>query len=122
LEEAVPMGREAFAAHLNSHTFLVAPGQILSIPVLIYNKSSEDQDLTLSVRGVPSNWIAVPSQPRFRPPKHRQRSRRRCRRNQPQNHHQNNPPSRHRNSRRKRHPAMEKLVDPGYLVCPPHSA
>jgi hypothetical protein len=34
---------------------------MLSIPVLIYNQSAEDQSLTLSIRGIPSTWISVPS-------------------------------------------------------------
>jgi hypothetical protein len=50
-----------FGVHLASHEFAVAPGQSLSIPVLIYNKSTEDQSLTLSMRGGPSTWVSVPS-------------------------------------------------------------
>jgi hypothetical protein len=50
-----------FGVHLPSHEFAVTPGQSLSIPVLLYNQSAEDQNLTLSIRGVPSTWLSVPS-------------------------------------------------------------
>ena len=50
-----------FGVHLSSHEFAVAPGQSLSLPVLLYNQSTEDQNLTLSISGVPSNWVSVPS-------------------------------------------------------------
>ncbi len=50
-----------FGVHLPSHEFAVAPGQCLSLPVLLYNQSAEDQNLTLSVRGIPSTWVSVPS-------------------------------------------------------------
>jgi len=54
-------GQTAFGVYLTSHEFSVAPGQILSIPVLIHNKGTTDQSLTLSISGIPSNWVSVPS-------------------------------------------------------------
>jgi hypothetical protein len=61
MEDTRSQGRGTFAVHLSTTEFTVAPGQRLPIPVLIYNKSTEDQNLTLSLRGIPSTWISVPS-------------------------------------------------------------
>jgi hypothetical protein len=59
--ESLPRAQGMFGVHPSSHEFAVAPGKGLSIPFLIYNKSTEDQSLTLSIQGVPSAWISVPS-------------------------------------------------------------
>jgi hypothetical protein len=61
LEETMSTGNTAFGVYLTSQELSVAPGQILSIPVLIHNKRTTDQSLTLSISGIPSNWVSVPS-------------------------------------------------------------
>lgn len=47
--------------HLAAREFTVAPGQSLSIPLLLYSQSTQDQSLALSIRGVPSTWVSLPS-------------------------------------------------------------
>jgi uncharacterized membrane protein len=59
--ESLPREQGEFRVHLASREFVVAPGQSLPIPVLLYNQSTEDQNLTLSIRGIPSTWVSVPS-------------------------------------------------------------
>jgi hypothetical protein len=39
----------------------VAPGGKVVVPVLLKNQGTEDDFFELSVRGVPSNWLSVPS-------------------------------------------------------------
>jgi hypothetical protein len=53
--------REGFSVHLASTEFLVAPGQAVSVPVLINNESGEDRTVSFGIQGVPSNWVSVPS-------------------------------------------------------------
>jgi len=61
MTEPSPSGQRSFALHLAATELRVAPGQSLSIPILVYNEGREDQDLTLSVRGVPTPWLSLPS-------------------------------------------------------------
>ena len=56
-----PTGEAGFAVHLATSEFQVAPGQVTPIPVLLYNRGVEEEMLTLSVGGVPSSWVLVPS-------------------------------------------------------------
>ena len=59
--ENLPTGSGGVALHLSSYEFVVAPGQAVSIPLLIHNQGIADQALSLSVRGVPGHWVSVPS-------------------------------------------------------------
>jgi len=61
MEGSVPAGSKRFDVHLARTEFVVAPGESLSIPVLVYNEGVEDLEIALSVRGVPSHWLSVPS-------------------------------------------------------------
>lgn len=61
MEESASVGPKRFELHLASTEFVVAPGDSLSIPVLIYSEGAQDLDLALSIRGVPSHWLSVPS-------------------------------------------------------------
>jgi hypothetical protein len=56
-----PTGEPGFAIQLATLAFTVAPGQGISIPVLVYNQGGEEEMLTLSIQGVPSDWVSVPS-------------------------------------------------------------
>jgi len=61
MEETLPTGSGGVALHLSSYEFVVAPGQAVTIPLLIHNQGTADQALSLSVRGVPGHWVSVPS-------------------------------------------------------------
>ncbi len=61
MDEPIRAGGEGLAVYLASTEFLVAPGQVVSVPVVINNTSLEDRTLSFGVRGVPSSWVSMPS-------------------------------------------------------------
>jgi len=46
---------------IESADLQVSPGSSLTVPLLLYNHSSTDGFFELTVRGIPSNWVSVPS-------------------------------------------------------------
>ena len=61
MQDHSPTGQGGFAVHLTSLKFTVAPGEGISIPVLVYNQGGEEEMLTVSIQGLPSSWVSVPS-------------------------------------------------------------
>jgi len=46
---------------IESANFSVVPGSSVTVPLLVNNHSSADELLEFAVRGIPSNWMSVPS-------------------------------------------------------------
>ncbi len=46
---------------IESTDLTVAPGSSVMVPVFLHNHSSTDEFFELTVRGIPSNWVSVPS-------------------------------------------------------------
>ena len=49
------------AVHVESTSFSVAPGGSVTVPLLLHNQGAADEFFELSVRGIPSNWVLLPS-------------------------------------------------------------
>jgi hypothetical protein len=61
LQDNQTAGQVPFAVHLPSYEYTVAPGQGLTIPLVIHNQGSGDQALNITIRGVPGPWVSLPS-------------------------------------------------------------
>jgi uncharacterized membrane protein len=46
---------------MEARNLSIAPGGTLTVPVFLHNRGEEDELLELSVRGIPSAWVSLPS-------------------------------------------------------------
>ena len=49
------------AVHMTSRNVSVPPGESVSVPLVLLNGGSEADFFKLSVQGIPSNWVSLPS-------------------------------------------------------------
>lgn len=52
-------GQGRVGVRLPSRAFWAAPGSSVSIAVLLHNRSAEEDFFSLSVQGIPTNWVAM---------------------------------------------------------------
>jgi Tol biopolymer transport system component len=56
-----PVGHGRVGVSMASTHFSVAPSGRLAIPVLLHNRGEEEDNLVVSVQGIPANWVSMAS-------------------------------------------------------------
>jgi len=60
-EQSYPDGQGRLSIQLEHSTLSVVPGGSLTFPILLHNRGAEEDYAELAVRGIPSNWVSMPS-------------------------------------------------------------
>ena len=59
--DAHPLDNRHITIQIEATDYAVEPGNGLTLPLLLHNHSAQDDLFELSVQGIPSTWVSVPS-------------------------------------------------------------
>jgi Tol biopolymer transport system component len=61
MSEASSEGHEIISVYADSKEYAIVPGSSTTITLIVSNKGTVEDDYEISVKGIPTNWVSIPS-------------------------------------------------------------